>query len=74
MAGYLSPLCPIGVKLPVWLVLPLLVGCLPVALSAQSATDSGPAPPSDPTVIRSIQLERRDIFDPHEKSWLARVA
>lgn len=63
-----------GVKLPVWLVLPLLVCCLPVALSAQSATDSGPAPPSDPTVIRAIQLERRDIFDPHEKGWLARVA
>ena len=46
----------------------------PVALSAQSATDSGPAPPSDPTVIRAIQLERRDVFDPHEKGWLARVA
>jgi hypothetical protein len=61
------------VKLPVRLVLPLLACCLPVALSAQSATDPGSAP-SDPTVIRAIQLERRDVFDPHEKSWLARVA
>ena len=60
--------------MPVWLVLPVLVGCLPIALSAQGATDSGPAPPSDPTVIRAIQLERRDVFDPQEKSWFARVA
>jgi hypothetical protein len=74
MAGYLSRPCPIGVKLPVRLVLPLLACCLPVALSAQSATDSGSAPPSDTTVIRAIQLERRDVFDPHEKSWFARVA
>jgi hypothetical protein len=74
MAGYLLPLCPIGVKLPVRLVLPLLACCLPVVLSAQSATDTGSAPPSDPMVIRAIQLERRDVFDPHERSWLARVA
>lgn len=60
--------------MPVWLVLPILLCCLPVALSAQSATDSGFAPPSDPRVIRAIQLQRRDIFDPHEKGWLARVA
>jgi hypothetical protein len=62
------------VKLPVRLVLPLLACCLPVVLSAQSATDTGSAPPSDPTAIRAIQLERRDVFDPHERSWLARVA
>jgi hypothetical protein len=72
-AGYLSSLRPDGVKLPVRLVLPLLLCCLPVSLSAQSATDSGPAP-SDPDVIRAIQLERRDIFDPHERGWLARLA
>jgi hypothetical protein len=62
------------VKLPVRLILPFLLCCLPVVLSAQSATDSGPAPQSDASVIRAIQLERRDIFDPHEKSWLARTA
>ena len=60
--------------MPVRLVLPLLACCLPVALSAQSATDNGSAPPPDSTVIRAIQLERRDVFDPHEKGWLARVA
>jgi hypothetical protein len=62
------------VKLPVRLVLPLLVCCLPAALSAQSVADSGPALPSDPAVIRAIQLERRDVFDPQERSWFARVA
>jgi hypothetical protein len=56
------------------LVLPLLAWCLPAVLSAQSAADSAPALPSDPAVIRAIQLERRDVFDPHERSWLARVA
>jgi hypothetical protein len=59
--------------LRVLLVLPLLA-CLPAALSAQSAADNGPAPHADPAVIRAIQLERRDIFDPHETGWLARVA
>jgi hypothetical protein len=62
------------VKLRVLLVLPLFACCLPTAVSAQSATDSGPALPSDPAVIRAIQLERRDIFDPSERSWLAKVA
>jgi len=73
MARYLSPLRRLGVRLPVLLVLPLVICFLPAVLSAQSAIDSGPAP-SDPAMIRAIQLERRDIFDPHETSWLARVA
>ncbi len=73
MAGYLSRLRSSGVRLPVRLVLPLLVACLPVVLSAQSAApDTIPAP--DSAVIRAIQLERRDIFDPHERGWLARLA
>jgi hypothetical protein len=59
--------------LPVRLVLPLLVACLPAVLSAQSADpDSAGAP--DTAVIRAIEIERRDIFDPHERSWLARLA
>src|ERR671925_444659 len=74
MAGYLSRLCPSGVRLPVRLVLPLLVACLPAVLSAQSAADPDSVPASDSGVIRAIQLERRDIFDPHERGWLARVA
>ena len=60
--------------MPVRLLLPLLVACLPAVLFAQSATDAGSAPASDAEVIRSIQLERRDIFDPHERSWFARLA
>lgn len=74
MAGYLSRPRPSGVRLPVRLVLPLLVCCLPAVLSAQSAADSGSARAPDPGVIRAIRLERRDIFDPHERSWLARLA
>jgi hypothetical protein len=59
--------------LPFRLVLPLLVVCLPAVLSAQSADiDSLSAP--DASVIRAIHLERRDIFDPNERHWLARLA
>jgi hypothetical protein len=73
MAGYLPRFRVTGVKLPVWLVLPLLACCLPAVLSAQSVTDSGSAAP-DSASIRAIQVIRRDVFDPHEKGWLARVA
>ena len=74
MAGYLSRLCPPGVRLPVRLALPLLIACLPAVLSAQSAAETDTVPASGPAVIRAIRLERRDIFDPHERSWLARLA
>jgi hypothetical protein len=60
--------------LPVRLVLPLLVACLPTVLSAQSAVEIDSAPAPAPGVIRAIRLERRDIFDPHERSWFARLA
>ncbi|HEX2218089.1 MAG TPA: hypothetical protein VHG35_04750 [Gemmatimonadales bacterium] len=60
--------------MPVRLLLPLLVVCLPAVLFAQSAADAGSARASDAEVIRSIELERRDIFDPHERSWFARLA
>lgn len=60
--------------MPVRLVLPLLVACLPALLSAQSAAETDSAPASDPGVIRAIRIERRDIFDPHERGWLARLA
>jgi hypothetical protein len=46
---------------------------VPLTLSAQSASDSGSS--VDPAlVIRGVQLQRRDIFDPDERSWLARLA
>ncbi len=60
--------------MPFRLVLPLLVVCLPAVLSAQSAADVDSVPATAHTVIRAIQLERRDIFDPHERHWLARLA
>lgn len=74
MAGYLSRPRASGVRLPFRLVLPLLIACLPAVATAQSAdVDSLPAVP-DAAVIRAIRLERRDIFDPQERYWLARVA
>lgn len=59
--------------MPVRLVLPLLVACLPAALSAQTA-EADSAPAADAAVIRDVRLVRRDIFDPHERGWLARLA
>jgi hypothetical protein len=65
--------------------LPLAALLLPLRLSAQSTADSLSQPDSaaasdsaaapDPAlVIRRVQLLRRDIFDPNERSWLARMA
>jgi hypothetical protein len=52
---------------------PLAALLLPLHLHAQSIGDS--TPPADPSlVIRRVQLLRRDIFDPDERSWLARMA
>jgi hypothetical protein len=46
---------------------------VPLALTAQSAADS--ASSADPAlIIRGVQLQRREIFDPNERSWLARLA
>jgi hypothetical protein len=54
-------------------ILPLLPLCLAARLSAQGSADSGLASASG-NVVRGIELDRRDIFDPTERSWLARVA
>jgi hypothetical protein len=46
---------------------------VPIAVTAQGTADSGSS--VDPTlIIRGVQLQRRDIFDPDERSWLARLA
>jgi hypothetical protein len=52
--------------------LPFALVLLPVRLSAQTAGDSSVADPD--MIVRGVQLERRDIFDPDEKSWFARLA
>jgi hypothetical protein len=44
----------------------------PVHLAAQSTADSAPGDPA--LVIRRVHLVRRDIFDPNERSWFARLA
>jgi hypothetical protein len=56
-----------------WHFLSVLALLLPLSLEAQGSVDS--APTADPAlIIRGIQLQRRDIFDPNEKSWFARMA
>ena len=44
----------------------------PLSLAAQSKADSAASVDST-LVIRRVQLIRRDIFDPNEQSWLARM-
>jgi len=56
-------------------LLRLVMLLLPVRLAAQAPVDSaGPdtLPTSD--TIRAVELDRRDIFDPDERGWVARVA
>jgi hypothetical protein len=54
-------------------LLPLAALLLPFTLYAQATVDSAPVADSD-AIIRGVQLQRRDIFDPNERSWLARMA
>jgi hypothetical protein len=62
-----------GVLLRFRHLLPVSVLLCPVSLSAQTTTDSA-APVDSALVIRRVQLIRRDIFDPDERGWLARMA
>jgi len=62
-----------GVHLHFRLVLPLAALLLPSTLYAQGTVDSGPVANPD-AIIRGVQLHRREIFDPNERSWLARMA
>ena len=56
-------------------LLPLLVLTLPARAGAQAAdgSDEAAGAPGSPT-IEAIELQRRDIFDPEERSWYAKVA
>ncbi len=53
-------------------LLPLMVVLVPLGLSAQTAGDSAVADPN--MIVRGVELDRRDIFDPNERSWFARLA
>jgi hypothetical protein len=53
-------------------LLPLAALLIPIQLRAQTLPDS--ARVADPSVIWRVQLQPRDIFDPEERSWLARMA
>jgi hypothetical protein len=56
-----------------WLVLPFAVLLCPLQLAAQSTADSA-ASADTALIIRRVLLQRRDIFDPNERSWVARMA
>ncbi len=53
-------------------LLPLVMLALPFGLEAQVATDS--ARPAGSDTLQGVELDRRDIFDPDERGWVARVA
>lgn len=53
-------------------LLPVAALLGPIQLAAQTTPDTAPVDPA--LVIRKVQLQRRDIFDPHERSWVARMA
>jgi len=53
-------------------LLPLAAFLLPLRLPAQTTADTGSIADPD-LIIRGVQLQRRDIFDPNERSWFARL-
>jgi hypothetical protein len=63
----------LGVLLHFRHFLPLAALLLQSTLHAQGTVDSSSVVDPD-AIIRGIQLQRRDIFDPDERSWLARMA
>jgi len=59
---------------PLGRLLPWILLLLPLPLSAQG-TDTVPVSPhSDSTVVRAVELERRDVFDPSETGFIPRLA
>jgi hypothetical protein len=54
-------------------LLPFAAVLFPLRLLAQTEADT--AATVDPAlIVRGVQLQRRDIFDPDERSWFARLA
>src|SRR5688572_14457050 len=62
----------LGVLLQLRRVLPFAVFLLPLQLPAQTVVDTSTPAPN--LIIRGVRLEQRDIFDPDESSWFARLA
>jgi hypothetical protein len=59
---------------PLGRLLPWILLLLPLPLSAQGA-DTVPVPPHrDSTVVRAVEIERRDVFDPSETGFIPRLA
>jgi hypothetical protein len=54
-------------------LLPVAVLFCPLHLTAQTTPDTTGAVDSA-LIIHRVHLHRRDIFDPHERSWFARLA
>ena len=54
-------------------LLPVAALLGPLQLAAQSTADTA-APIDSALIIRRVQLQVRDIFDPNERSWFARLA
>ncbi|HET6836707.1 MAG TPA: hypothetical protein VFH24_01625 [Gemmatimonadales bacterium] len=53
-------------------LLPVAVLLGPLQLAAQSTPDT--ASVDSALILHRVQLQRRDIFDPNERSWFARLA
>jgi hypothetical protein len=47
---------------------------LPFRLAAQVPADSAGPDTLPSETLRAVELDRRDIFDPDERGWIARVA
>ncbi len=56
-------------------LLPLFILLVPLGLAGQTPADSAPSggPPPGGDTLRGVVLDRRDIFDPDERGWVARL-
>ena len=53
-------------------LLPIAAVLLPLRLPAQTAADTATSHPE--MIVRGVVVDRRDIFDPNERSWFAKLA
>ncbi len=55
-------------------LLPWLLLLLPLPLSAQGIDSTSVPPHGDSMVVRAVELQRRDVFDPSETGFIPRLA